>query len=136
MEVFEMAKFLVKKADVVKTTRKFYRQEANSVVVNKAGGKATKLTGWPTILPPNAMERIIRVLTAGDIKYGRKNMDKMPVMAKSGGAGHLDHALMHFLKFQQAGRVGELEHGVCRAIMALEKQLKLAARKRKRTSNV
>ena len=117
------------------------KRKARQVRVTAVGGveesltraaKASRIAGWPTVLPPRAMERIIRVLTEGDQKYGRQNMLRLSVLANSKHEGHLDHALAHILNFQKRGSLKELEHAAARMVMAIERKIADLKRSRRK----
>lgn len=85
------------------------------MVTNLAGGNQSQVLRDYTLVPPDALASVARVLYNGCRKYGRDNWRLIPSI------DHLNHALNH-IYLHLAGNTQEdhLAHATTRMMMALE----------------
>jgi hypothetical protein len=85
------------------------------LVTNEQGGKQSHLIRNFTLVPPDALAQVARVLQNGLSKYGEDNWRKIPTK------DHLNHALNH-VYLHLAGNTNEdhLSHAATRLLMALD----------------
>lgn len=88
------------------------------LTTNLAGGTQSKLHRDYTLIPPDALAQVARVLHSGLSKYGKDNWKLIPV------SDHLNHCLNH-IYLELAGNTEEdhLSHAATRLLMALELQV-------------
>ena len=86
-------------------------------VTNLAGGKQSQVLRDYTLIPPDALANVARVMYNGAQKYAKDNWRLIPCN------DHLNHALNH-VYLHLAGNTNEdhLAHATTRMLMALELQ--------------
>lgn len=85
---------------------------------NLAGGKQSHLTRDYTLVPPDALAQVSRVLKSGLDKYGKDNWRLIDVN------DHLNHCLNHiYLHLANNTQEDHLSHAATRLLMALELQV-------------
>lgn len=83
--------------------------------INTQGGKQTKLSGDLTLLPPQALLEISKVLKSGAEKYGIDNWRKISVQE------NLNHALYHIVRYlMNDTSENHLVNASCRVLFALD----------------
>lgn len=94
------------------------QSHTSPLVTNLAGGVQSQVLRDYTLIPPDALANVARVLHNGLAKYGRDNWRLIPV------SDHLNHCLNH-IYLHLAGNVKEdhLSHAATRLLMALELQI-------------
>jgi hypothetical protein len=85
------------------------------LITNEQGGKQSNLNRDYTLIPPDALAQVARVLHNGLVKYGKDNWRKVPV------EDHLNHSINH-VYLHIAGNTNEdhLSHAATRLLMALD----------------
>lgn len=85
---------------------------------NLAGGKQSLLTRDFTLIPPDALAQVARVMYNGARKYAKDNWRLISVN------DHLNHALNHiYLHCANNTQEDHLSHATTRLLMALDLQL-------------
>lgn len=105
---------------------------SEEIIVNKAGGKQSKIAGKMTEVPPLALIAVSNVMGNGSIKYPRE-ANGTPNWHKINSLSNLDHGLEHAANFCNIKNIAEggdgiivgellreLSHHAARAMMALE----------------
>lgn len=84
---------------------------------NLAGGKQSYITRDYTLIPPEALSEVARVLHNGAMKYDKDNWRLVPLN------DHINHALNHiYLHLSGNMQEDHLSHATTRMMMALELQ--------------
>lgn len=81
------------------------------IVVNKNGGKQSKIDTAFSLVPHDSMLAVAKVMKIGSERYEKDNWRKL-------SADEIyDHMMEHFVKWYMTGNMEDLEHGVTRGMM-------------------
>lgn len=112
--------------DTAKEIEMLIREDQmEAIEETSTGGKQSKISGLPTLLPERALLAVSATMKRGS-RYGVGNWHKIPVRATETpdgvDTGEIDHALQHTFNFlaNQGDSAEEITHAAARMLMAVD----------------